>query len=150
MSDIPRSLVETPEPGARTAERVRHLLRLRSRIDRIAWNTLGHGHMGGVADPRIRDWSDRCMLLVAVGIAFEDMPEVLDQAIADPDGTSAHGTLLHRAAQAYGHLAAARVPARWQHGTLDHDWRRLCDAVAEIIGQQPDYGTKLPDTGRSP
>lgn len=139
LPDVPRHLIENPEPGAKTAERVMELLRLRSRIDRIAWNTLGSGRMGASPDPRIDDWPERAMLLVAVGIAFEDMPEVLEHALADPEGTSTHGELLHRAAQAHAHLATVNVPRRWSNGTLDQEWDMLRDAVAGIVGQRPDH-----------
>jgi hypothetical protein len=143
MIDLPREIPSAHQTGRETAERVGHLLRLRSRLDRVAWNTLSHGPLGTRPMPGIGDWTDRCMFLVSVGIAFEDMPEVLDQALADLDGTSARGSLLHRTVEAYSFLGAAQVPARWNHDAMEQTWRELCEAVAEIIGQEPDYGTAL-------
>lgn len=150
VRDIPRDLIDRQETGAQTSKRVQRLLKLRSHVDREAWNTLGTGPMGSYPSPTITDWPDRCMLLVTIGIAFEDFPEVLERAIDDPDGTSAHASLLYRTTQAYEHLAAARVPARWNHPFVDASWRKLCDAVAEIIGQEPHYGTPLPDPRMPP
>jgi hypothetical protein len=144
VTDLPRDIVAARETGRETAVRVRELLRLRSRLDRVAWNTLGSGPLGACPKPGMKDWTERCMFLVSVGIAFEDMPEVLGRALSDPDGTSAYGSLLHRTVEAYSFLGAARVPARWSQDAMEETWRELCDAVAAIIGQEPDYGTPLP------
>jgi hypothetical protein len=141
---IPEGILARRETGPETAARVRRLLRLRSRIDRTAWNTLGYGPLGSLAMPGIADWDDRCMLLVSIGMAFEDMPEVLDHALKDA-GTSSHEELLSRALQAYEILGIARVPARWNYDAMENAWRDLCDAVAGIVGLEPAYGTKLPD-----
>lgn len=143
---IPKAILKQHETGTDTARRVRHLLRLRSRIDRLAWNTLGYGPYGTRPMPGIKDWTDRCMFLVAIGVAFEDMLEVLDRALADPDGTSARSSLLHRASEAYGFLASTLVPARWNDSHMEHAWHDLCEAVAAIIGHEPNYGTTLSDT----
>ena len=144
VTDLSHDIIAVQTTGKETARRVRHLLHLRSRLDRVAWNTLGYGPLGTHPMPGIKDWTDRCMFLVSVGIAFEDMPGVLDLALADPEGTSAHGSLLHRTVEAYSFLGAAHVPARWSHDGMEWAWRELCDAVAEIIGQEPDYGITLP------
>lgn len=144
VADLPHEILTNGATGKETAERVRHLLRLRSRLDRVAWNTLGRGPLGMYPMSGVTDWTDRCMFLVCVGIAFEDMPEVLDRALADLDGTSAHRSLLHRTVEAYSYLGAARVPARWSRDAMEQTWRELCDAIADIIGQAPDYGTPLP------
>jgi len=146
-ADLPRHILDKRQTDRETAGQVRLLLKLRSRVDRVAWNTLGHGPYGSRPMPGIRDWEARCMLLVAIGSAFEDMPEVLEHALRDPEGTSTHRELLHRAIQAHAALGTASVPARWSQDAMEDAWHDLCDAVAAIIGQEPDYGTRVPHAG---
>lgn len=141
---VPKHVMDRQESNRKTAKHVQRLLELRSRLDRAAWNTLGYGPLGSHPSPLIHDWNDRCMFLTMIGMAFEDLPEVLGNALAEPDGHSVRREMLVRVNQAYDMLAGTRVPTRWNHDAMEGSWRRLCEAVAEIIGQEPRYGTALP------
>lgn len=138
--------------AGKVAKRVLILLSLRSRLDRVAWNMTDKGRDGFYHDPKVKDWEVRHQFMVSVGIAFEDMPEVLDRALKNPDGDSADAALLWRATDAYRYLAIARVPGAWTDSGVEHwskrdqneamreTWVALCDEVADIIGLPPRYG----------
>lgn len=142
-----------PLTGAEVVDRVHKLIEMRSRIDRLAWNSLAAGSLKGPPSTRVGDWTDRCMLLVSIGIAFEDMPEVLGRGLDEPESVDAWYSLIHRTAEAYDALACAYIPPAWtEHsaagGGLSDSlmwraWTGLCDEVAGILGLEPRYGRNI-------
>jgi hypothetical protein len=134
------------------AKRIMRLLSIRSRLDRTAWNMTMNGPDGFWHDPRIKDWDVRHQFLVSIGIAFEDMPEVLETALKNGDGDSADAALLWRATDAYRYLAIAPVPEAWADSGVEHwsksrqneamqeTWTDLCDEIADIVDLPPRYG----------
>lgn len=152
-----RRAVEKARGGVRrtpreVAERVMKLMRIRSNIDKTAWNVQMKGPDGLRSDPRIRNWEERHLLLVSIGIAFEDMPEVLEMALGNGDADSVDASLLWCATDAHLHLATARLPVPpkddgvgnlWkndQDEAMRKAWTALCDEVADIIRLPPRYG----------
>lgn len=141
--------------GREVAQTVMRLLELRSRLDRTMWNLSASAGEPPRPMPWIRDWQSRYFLLVSVGIAFEDMPEVLAHALKDPDGTSTDAELVSRSADAYCHLAMSPVPWEWVPNTPDRPtrrdadghakgiWKALCDAFADILNLEPRYGVEV-------
>lgn len=141
--------------GQEVAQTVMRLFEIRSRLDRTMWNLSACAGKPPEPMPWIRDWQSRYFLLVSVGIAFEDMPEVLAHAQKDPDGTSTDDELIYRSAEAYCHLAMSPVPSEWMPGTPDRQtpafadeyakeiWKDLCDAFADILNLEPRYGVEV-------
>ena len=142
--------------GREVARAVMHLFEIRSRFDRTMWNLSASAGEPPKPMPWIRDWQSRYFLLVSVGIAFEDIPEVLEHALKDPDGTSTDDEFIHRSAEAYCHLAMSPVPWEWMPNTADRRtrqdaddhakraWKAICDAFADILNIEPRYGVEVP------
>jgi hypothetical protein len=129
-----------PLTGAEVVDRVHRLMELRASIDRLAWNSLAAGSLKGPPSTSVGDWADRCMLLVSIGIAFEDMPEVLRYAIDDPEGLNAWGSLLHRTAEAYDAVASAYIPPAWS----EHSAAGAASATAACGGPGRYCATRSP------
>ena len=118
-------------------ERMLDLMRLRARFDYIAWNLLKRSGK-----------TEFFHAQTCIGIAFEDMPDLLLKAGSGTDQNELAAEFLHRAIQARNHLAEARVPDEWVHGPitsrdgLAEKWRSLCDAFATITDKPPVYGNE--------
>lgn len=121
--------------GATLHERMLDLMRLRARFDYIAWNLLKRSGN-----------TEFFHAQTCIGIAFEDMPDLLLKAGSGVDADDLAAEFLHRAIQARNHLAEARVPDDWVDGSAtsrDHlaeKWRALCQAFAVITDKPPLYG----------
>ena len=121
--------------GAPLHERMLDLMRIRARFDYIAWNRL-----------RYSTGIEFAHAQACIGIAFEDMPDLILKAGSGADANDLAAEFLHRAIQARNHLAEARVPDEWTHGPitsrdgLGEKWRSLCDAFAAITDKPPLYG----------
>lgn len=141
--------------GREVARAVMHLFEIRSRFDRTMWNLSASAGEPPKPMPWIGDWQSRYFLLVSVGIAFEDIPEVLAHALKDPDGTSTDDEFIHRSAEAYCHLAMSPVPWEWMPNVAKRSkrrfgdecaeeiWKELCDAFADILNLEPRYGVEV-------
>lgn len=121
--------------GAPLHERMLELMRIRARFDYIAWNRLKRSAGTEFAHAQ-----------ACIGIAFEDMPDLLQKAGSGVDATHLAAEFLHRAIQARNHLAKAHVPDDWVDGAvtsrdgLAEKWRALCEAFAVIVDKPPLYG----------
>jgi hypothetical protein len=142
--------------GQEIARTIMRLFEIRSRLDRTMWNLSASAGEPPKPMPWIRDWQSRYFLLVSVGVAFEDISEVLAHALRDPEGTSTDDGFIHRCAEAYCHLAMSPVPWEWMPNTPDRRrrkdaddhakraWKAICDAFADILNIEPRYGVEVP------
>jgi hypothetical protein len=129
------SAMENLLSGAPLHERMLELMRIRARFDYIAWNRLRYSTRIEFAHAQ-----------ACIGIAFEDMPDLLLKAGSCADTKDLAAEFLHRAIQARNHLAEARVPDDWTNAAvtsrddLAEKWRTLCEAFAIITDKPPIYG----------
>lgn len=116
-------------------ERIFELMRLRARFDYTAWNRRRYSAALAHADAQ-----------TCIGIAFEDMPDLLRKAGIGADHKELASEFLSRSLQARAHLAEAFVPKNWIQEPLStwdglgEKWRELCAALGTITDRRPLFG----------
>ena len=129
--------LERLRSGAPLQGRIIGLMKMRARIDYLIWN-------------RERSWSTGryAHAQACMGIAFEDMSDLIEKATSGKDLDALASEFLHRSLQARSHLGEARVPEewmpqpppRWHDEPMRGKWMELCQALAEITGKEPLFG----------
>lgn len=137
--------------NAEVARTLVRILRIRGRLDRAYWNA--YRQTGTVLMPRTA--SGALGFISVVGGAFEDLPEVLENALAGPPEDAHTTSFESRLADTYRMFSGIRIPRDWHPGAFSggaslHSsahirdiWRDLCDAVAEPIGMKGRYGVLI-------
>lgn len=145
---VDSKIMATGRTNAEVVEILVRILRIRGRLDRVFWNAFRQS--GGGTPPRA---SAGALGFIAVaGGAFEDLPDVLAEALGGiPEAP--HGTSFEmRLADAYRAYSGIRIPRDWHPAAFSSGgpgspsehvrdvWRDLCDAIAEPLGLPPRYG----------
>jgi len=145
---IDPAILATGRTNAEVVAILLRILKIRGRFDRVIWNAFRQSGVG--TSPRAA--AGALGFVAIAGGAFEDLPDVLAQALKGRPEDQ-HGSIFEgRLADAYRMYSGIRIPRSWHPEAFSaggHDnssehirdiWRELCDAIAEPLGLKPRYG----------